>query len=30
MKRVHDYVYGADLDLETLVWTRGADFPLAK
>ena len=30
MKRVRECVYGADLDLQTLVWTRGSDFPLAR
>ena len=29
MKRVRECVYGAELDLPTLVWTRGRDFPLA-
>jgi hypothetical protein len=28
MKRVRECVYGAELDLQTLVWTRGRDFPL--
>ena len=28
MKRVRECVYGAELDLQTLVWTRGKDFPL--
>lgn len=30
MKRVRECVYGAELDLHTLVWTRGATFPLAR
>lgn len=30
MKRVRECVYGAELDLKTLVWTRGATFPLAR
>lgn len=30
MKRVRECVYGGDLDLPTLVWTRGRDFPLAR
>ena len=30
MKRVRECVYGAELDLATLVWTRGRDFPLAR
>ena len=30
MKRVRECVYGAELDLPTLVWTRGRDFPLAR
>jgi DNA-directed RNA polymerase subunit RPC12/RpoP len=30
MKRVRDCVYGGELDLNTLVWTRGRDFPLAR
>lgn len=30
MKRVRECVYGAELDLTTLVWTRGRDFPLAR
>lgn len=30
MKRVRECVYGGELDLETLVWTRGRDFPLAR
>lgn len=29
MKRVRECVYGGELDLQTLVWTRGRDFPLA-
>ena len=28
MKRVRECVYGGELDLNTLVWTRGRDFPL--
>jgi DNA-directed RNA polymerase subunit RPC12/RpoP len=28
MKRVRECVYGGELDLSTLVWTRGRDFPL--
>ena len=30
MKRVRECVYGAELDLPTLVWTRGRDFPLGR
>lgn len=30
MKRVRECVYGEELDLLTLVWTRGRDFPLAR
>jgi hypothetical protein len=30
MKRVRECVYGAELDLQTLIWTRGRDFPLAR
>lgn len=30
MKRVRECVYGAELDMQTLVWTRGRDFPLAR
>jgi hypothetical protein len=30
MKSIRDCVEGAELDLETLVWTRGRDFPLAR
>jgi hypothetical protein len=30
MKRKRECVYGAELDLATLVWTRGRDFPLAR
>ena len=26
---VRPCVYSADLDLETLVWTRGLDFPIS-
>ena len=29
MKRARECVHGAELDLETLIWTRGRDFPLA-
>lgn len=29
MKRVRECVQGAELDLQTLVWTRGAAFPLS-
>jgi hypothetical protein len=29
-KRVRDSVHGAELDLQTVVWTRGAGFPLAR
>lgn len=28
MKRVRECVYGAELDLATLIWTRGKNFPL--
>jgi hypothetical protein len=28
MKRVRECVYGGELDLQTLIWTRGRDFPL--
>jgi hypothetical protein len=28
MKRVRECVHGAELDLATLVWTRGRNFPL--
>jgi hypothetical protein len=28
MKRVRECVYGGELDLSTLVWTRGRNFPL--
>jgi hypothetical protein len=28
MKRVRECVYGAELDLATLMWTRGKNFPL--
>ena len=28
MKHVRECVYGGELDLQTLVWTRGRDFPL--
>jgi hypothetical protein len=30
MKRVRECVHGTELDLQTLVWTRGAGFPLAR
>ena len=30
MKRVRECVYGAELDLQTLVWTRGREFPLSR
>jgi hypothetical protein len=30
MKRVRECVYSAELDLQTLVWTRGRDFPLVR
>jgi DNA-directed RNA polymerase subunit RPC12/RpoP len=30
MKRVKECVYGAELDLPTLVWTRGSSFPLGR
>ncbi len=30
MKRVRECVYGGELDMQTLVWTRGRDFPLAR
>lgn len=30
MKRVRECVYGAELDMQTLVWTRGRDFPLVR
>ena len=28
MKRVRECVYGGELDLQTLIWTRGRDFPI--
>ena len=28
MKRVRECVYGGELDIATLVWTRGRDFPI--
>lgn len=28
MKRIRQCVYSAELDIATLVWTRGRDFPL--
>lgn len=30
MKRIRECVYGGERDLQTLVWTRGRDFPLAR
>lgn len=30
MKSVRECVYGGELDMQTLVWTRGRDFPLAR
>jgi hypothetical protein len=30
MKSIRSCVEGAELDLHTLVWTRGQDFPLAR
>jgi hypothetical protein len=30
MKRRRECVYGGELDLATLVWTRGATFPLVR
>jgi hypothetical protein len=30
MKSIRECVAGAPLDLQTLVWTRGRDFPLAR
>jgi hypothetical protein len=30
MKRVRECAYRADLDLETLVWTRGRNFPVSR
>lgn len=30
MKRIRECVYGGGLDLQTLVWTRGRAFPLAR
>jgi hypothetical protein len=30
MKQVRECVHGTELDLQTLVWTRGAGFPLAR
>lgn len=29
MKRIRECVYLGELDLPTLIWTRGRDFPLA-
>src|SRR6476620_6024966 len=28
MKRVRECLYGGELDVATLVWTRGRDFPI--
>lgn len=28
MKRVRECIYGGELDLQTLIWTRGRDFPI--
>jgi hypothetical protein len=30
MKRVRECIHGAKLDLQALVWTRGAGFPLTR
>jgi hypothetical protein len=30
MKSIRECVAGATVDLETLVWTRGKDFPIAR
>lgn len=30
MKRIAECRYGGDLDLPSLVWTRGRDFPLSR
>jgi len=30
MKSIRECVYGRELDLETLVWTRGRAFPLSR
>ncbi len=30
MKSIRPCVYGGELDMQTLVWTRGRDFPLAR
>ena len=30
MKRVRECVYSGELDLQTLVWTRGRDFPIVR
>ena len=30
MKRVRECVFGGELDLQTLIWTRGRDFPIAR
>jgi hypothetical protein len=30
MKRIRECVYGLELDLLTLVWTHGRDFPLGR
>jgi hypothetical protein len=29
MRSIRECVYSQELDLETLVWTRGASFPLS-
>jgi hypothetical protein len=29
MKSIRECKHGAELDLETLVWTRGRDFPIS-
>lgn len=29
MKSIRECVYRAELDLDTLIWTRGRDFPLS-
>lgn len=30
MKSIRECIAGAELDMQTLVWTRGRDFPLAR
>ena len=30
MKRVRECLYRAELDMPTLVWTRGRDFPIGR